>query len=133
MVTGLLPGGGGLRDMVSPLFSGTGLACWGVALTGGGFRMAASGGGIAPPVLLTVPVLERADAAHAVCLDWQGAALGGLWPGGGLVFGWWPGGGGFVLCGGARKIVGRREFVCVARNSAISKRNASGVRGSLPG
>jgi hypothetical protein len=133
VVIGLLPGGGGLRDMVSPLFSCTGLVCRGVALTGGGFKTAASGGGIAPPVLLTVPVLERADAAHAVCLGWQGAALGGLWPGGGLVFGWWPGGGGFVLCGGARKIVGRREFVCVARSSAIWKRNASGVRASLPG
>ena len=130
---GLLPGGGGLRDMVSPLFSCIGLVCRGVALTGGGFKSAASGGCIAPPVLLTVPVMGSADAAHAVCLGWQGAALGWLWPGGGLVFGWWPGGGGFVLCGGARKTVGRREFVCVAMNSAIWKRNASGVRGSLPG
>ena len=87
MVIGLLPGGGGLRDMVSPLFSCIGLVCRGVALTGGGFKSAASGGGIAPPVLLTVPVMGSADAAHAVCLGWQGAALGGLWPGGGLVFG----------------------------------------------
>ena len=130
---GLLLGGGGLRDMVSPLFSCIGLVCRGVALTGGGFKSAASGGGIAPPVLLTVPVMGRADAAHAVCLGWQGAAPGGLWPGGGLVFGCWPGGGGFVLYVGARVLMGGREFVCVARNSAIWNRNASGVRASLPG
>jgi hypothetical protein len=100
-------------------------------LSGGGFRLAACGGGIALPVLLTVPVLDKAVAPHAVCLDWLGIALGGPWHGGGLVFGLWPGGGGFVVCGAAWKTVGRREFVCVARNSAIRKRKASGVRGSL--
>ena len=86
-----------------------------MALSGGGFKLAACGGGIALPVLLTVPVLEGADAPHAVCLEWLGIALGGPWHGGGLVFGLWPGGGGFVLIfdrgGGALMWRGGREFV----------------------
>ena len=91
-------------------------------MSGGGFKLAACGGGIALPVLLTVPVLDRAVAPHAVCLEWLGMALGGPWHGGGLVFGGWQGGGGFVAYGAALIMVGRREFVLVARNSAIKNR-----------
>ena len=54
--------------------------------------------------------------------EWLGTALGGPWHGGGLVFGLWQGGGGFVVCGAALMMVGRREFVFVARNSAIKNR-----------
>ena len=63
-------------------------------------------------------------------------ALGGFWPGGGLVLGLWPGGGGFVLtvdCGGAALIWrGGCEFVWAARNSAIMNKKASGVLGWFP-
>ena len=45
----------------------------------------------------------------------------------------WVGGGGFVAYGIALLLVGGREFVCFARNSAIKSRKASGVRGSFPG
>ena len=64
-------------------------------------------------------------------------ALGGFWPGGGLVLGLCSGGGGFVLtvdCGGAALIWrGGREFVWAAMNSAIKNRKASGVPGWFPG
>ena len=88
---------------------------------------------MALPVLLTVPMLDKAVAPHAVCLEWLEMAFGGPWRGGGLVFEGWVGGGGFVAYGVALIVVGGREFVWVARNPAIKSRKASGVRGSLPG
>ena len=88
---------------------------------------------MALPVLLTVPTLDEAVAAHAVCLEWLGLAFGRPWRGSGLAFEGWVGGGGFVAYGVALIVVGGRESVWVARNSAIKSRKASGVRGSLPG
>ena len=70
---------------------------------------------MALPVLLTVPVDEDAVTVPAACIGWQWVALGGFWPGGGLVLGLWPDGGGFVPIfdrgGGALIWRGGREFV----------------------
>ena len=96
-----------------------------MALSGGGFKLAGCSGGTLP-VVLTVPALDGAVAPLAVCLVWLGMALGGP-----CVIDVWQGGGGFVASGAALIMVGRREFVFIARNSAIKNRKASGVRGSL--
>ena len=88
---------------------------------GGGFKLIVGSGGGALPVLLTVPALDRAVAPLAeaadVCLVWLGMALGGP-----CVIDVWQGGGGFVVSGAALIMVGRREFVFIARNSAIKSR-----------
>ena len=64
-------GGGGLRSRMSPVFSCTGCAGCGVALVGGDCRLAACGGGMVLPALLTVPVDEDAVAVLAACIGWQ--------------------------------------------------------------
>ena len=61
---------------MSPICSGAGWACWAVALSGGGFKLAGCSGGTLP-VLLTVPALGGAVVPLAVCLVWLGMALGG--------------------------------------------------------
>ena len=81
---------------------------------------------MALPALLMTPVEGDAVIVPAACIDWQCMAVGGFWPGGGLVPGLWPGGGGFVLIfdrgGAALMWRGGREFVWVAMNSAIMNR-----------
>ena len=64
-------GGGGLRSRMSPVFSCTGCAGCDVALVGGDCRLAACGGGMVLPALLTVPVDEDAVAVLAACIGWQ--------------------------------------------------------------
>ena len=105
---------------MSPICSGGGWICWAMALGGGGFMLAGCTGGTLS-VLLMITTFGGAAGPLAGC------------SGGTLITGVWLDGGAFVAAGIGLMMVGARDSVFVARNSAMLKRYAPGVRGPLPG